>query len=245
MLSAMKSKILLICSVILAGALPASAQFASFDCAKGKKISASRASEISAQLQGAYQGVSDFEARFEQQSYLAAMDSSELSSGTVWFKKPGKMKWQYILPEEQVFLVAGDTFWFYQKAENQVVIDRFGNVLISEVPLSFLTGLGDLERDFLVQGGCERTTGTVLDLIPRQLQNKGDEESGKGGLRGLKLLVDRKTRFPRGAEVTDSVGNITAIIFLEVKENSGVAGELFNPIFPKDADVSDRRVEER
>ena len=40
-------------------------------------------------------------------------------SGTLWLKKPGKMRWQYRSPREKLFLSDGKDAWFYVPGERQ------------------------------------------------------------------------------------------------------------------------------
>ena len=39
-------------------------------------------------------------------------------SGTAYFRRPGKMRWQYEFPEKNLFLVDGKTAWFYVPADH-------------------------------------------------------------------------------------------------------------------------------
>src|SRR5271166_6989583 len=41
-------------------------------------------------------------------------------SGTLWLKKPGKMRWEYRSPTEKLFVSDGKDAWFYVPAERQV-----------------------------------------------------------------------------------------------------------------------------
>src|SRR5207248_577065 len=40
-------------------------------------------------------------------------------SGTLWLKKPRKMRWEYRSPREKLFLSDGKTVWFYLPSERQ------------------------------------------------------------------------------------------------------------------------------
>jgi outer membrane lipoprotein carrier protein len=41
-------------------------------------------------------------------------------AGTVYFRRPGKMRWEYESPEKNLFLVDGKTAWFYVPADRTV-----------------------------------------------------------------------------------------------------------------------------
>src|SRR6266852_3814184 len=40
-------------------------------------------------------------------------------SGTLWLKKPGKMRWEYRSPREKLFVSDGKTAWFYVPEDRQ------------------------------------------------------------------------------------------------------------------------------
>jgi outer membrane lipoprotein carrier protein len=48
----------------------------------------------------------------------AGMERSE--SGTLWLKKPGKMRWEYRSPRQKLFVSDGKEAWFYVPGERQV-----------------------------------------------------------------------------------------------------------------------------
>lgn len=177
------------------------------------------------------------QAVFAQDSFVAALEISELSTGKVLFSKPGKMKWSYASPEEQVFLVRDQTLWFYQKRENQLLIDDFKNVLISDLPVAFLMGLGNLKNDFNVLRACRGTDGTIFELSAKSDKNDRAKE-----LKSFELLVG-EGGLPHGARIRDAGGNSTAIVFTDVVANPVIPDAAFSPDFPKGGDINDRRKE--
>lgn len=228
-------------------ALPASSSALvpsrAFDCRPGGAkhgagLKRGEGAEVLTKIQAGYGKVGALKARFTQDSFLAALDSAEQSSGSMWFLKPGRMKWHYTEPEEQLFVVRDKTVWLYQVADRQVVIDNFSDILLTDLPVAFIMGLGDLGRDFTLKGMCDGPEGLVLDLAPKP-KGGGKEES----LSSFKLLVNPDTFFPLGASVKDVGGNVTSIVFEEVELNGGVSQSTFASTFPKGVDVQDRRKE--
>lgn len=214
-----------------------SAAESAFKCEHGKLIAQSQAADLVSKAQAAYSKLTSFNADFKQASYLATLDTSEESSGVMWFRKPGQMRWNYSAPEEQQFLLKDQTIWFYQKADNQVLIDNFKKVLLQDVPVSFLMGVGTLSDNFEIARACHSNVGIVLDLTPKRAQ----AGNGEDALKSLKLLIDRDGFLPLGAEVRDSAQNLTSITFSRRKLNESFGQELFAAKFPKDADLIDRR----
>jgi len=232
----------------LLSTLPACAQVSSFSCEKGRPLSTSDASQLVQAVQSSYSKVSASNGKFTQESYLAALDTSEVSSGEMWFQKPGKMRWSYKEPRAQEVVVSDNTMWVYQVEKRQVMVDSIQAALLSDLPIAFLMGLGDLARDFEVKGGCRTPKGVVLSLIPRPKSPESGGSSGtdpaEGGLSGFDLLVDEGAALPKGAMVTALGGNVTAIVFEKLKSDgiTPPAGT-FVLEYPNGVDIVDRRVQ--
>lgn len=240
---------LLGCSLLVGvhGVFPAFAyaQSRAFDCVK--ELAAGEASSEVEKVQEAYGKLSTLRAHFSQESYLAALDISERSEGMVAFRKPGLMKWRYEKPQAQIFLVRDSVVWFYQPVDNQVTIDKFADILISDVPVAFLMGLGDLTRDFELISGCDVVSGIMLEMVPkkggREAAISSDMSKTKDGqgLREFFLLTNRDDHLPRGAKVVDIGGNITSLVLDSLEPQASLAPAEFDPDFPAGIDVIDRR----
>ena len=204
-----------------------------FDCAGAKSLSNPAASL--AKVQEVYRAVQGLSAKFSQSSFLAALEVSETSSGDVFFAPPGKMKWHYKTPEEQLFTIADQSLWLYQPLDNQVVVEKLSNVLLSELPVAFLLGVGDLSRDFKIDSSCTGSKGFVFSLSPKMA-------STDDGLNSVKLLVDSKSFLPMGAKIIDVAQNETTILLSEINTSTQIQAKTFETKFPKGNDVDDRRV---
>src|ERR1051325_10074550 len=44
---------------------------------------------------------------------------SRTESGTLWLKKPGRMRWEYRVPREKLFLIDSQTAYFYVTGDRQ------------------------------------------------------------------------------------------------------------------------------
>jgi outer membrane lipoprotein carrier protein len=73
------------------------------------------------------------------------MDRSEL--GTLWLKKPRKMRWEYRSPREKLFLSDGQNAWFYVPGEHQARKEPFKKLEDLRSPLGFLLGKTKLEKE--------------------------------------------------------------------------------------------------
>ncbi|MEN9845385.1 MAG: hypothetical protein RIS36_532 [Pseudomonadota bacterium] len=218
----------------------AAAEGKAFDCPTGGELPSAEAQRLLSKVQSTYAAIETLHGNFKQDSYVAALDEQETSSGEMWFGKPGKMRWVYAKPRPQTVVINGGTLWLYQPENRQVVIDDIGNVLLSSLPVSFMMGLGNLSRDFELKGACNAGEGVVLRLAPQ----KKDERSGQAeALEGFELLVDADQGLPKGAKISSLGGNVTAIVFSNLSTKGGAQpASRFVLEYPKGVDIMDRRL---
>lgn len=184
-------------------------------------------------VQGRYSELSSLKARFTQTSYSPALDLREISSGEVSYSSAGAMRWDYLAPEAQTFSVIGKDIWFYQPRERQLMIDRIEEMVISDLPLAFLGGMGNLVEKFSVAKSCQLGKTIVLELMPL---GKDDE-----ALKRFVLVVDGGDFLPRSAEVIDAGGNETRITLSDLRPNVKFASDVFEVKVPAGTDINDRR----
>src|SRR5882724_4322969 len=68
-------------------------------------------------------------------------------SGTLWLKKPGKMRWEYRSPREKLFVSDGKTAWFYVPEDRQARKTAAKKLDDIRSPLAFLLGKTKLEKE--------------------------------------------------------------------------------------------------
>lgn len=201
----------------------------SFSCIKKTQQNPKQLLEL---IENRYQQITMFKSKFVQQSYFIGADEWQESKGNLSFKKPGKMNWQYFAPDEQTFVSNSDVVYWYQPKEKQVTIRNITSAFSSEIPLSFLLGVGELTKDFSVLENCETEDGTMLKLDPNK---KSDS------LNQFYLLVNKNDYFPKGARIIDSGGNETKVKFLEIDKEVNLSENIFNFEIPKGTDIIDQR----
>lgn len=69
-----------------------------------------------------------------------------IESGTVYFRRPGRMRWEYEAPEKKLFIADGKTVWFYVPADHTVTRAPVKESSDWRTPLALLTGKADLSR---------------------------------------------------------------------------------------------------
>jgi outer membrane lipoprotein carrier protein len=105
---------------------------------------------------------------------------SRVESGTVYFRRPGQMRWEYDSPEKKLFLVDGKTTWFYVPYDRTVTKSPVKESSDWRTPLSLLTGKADLSRmcdkiDLVTQPGIPNGHA-VLRCVPKG-EPKGEKDS--------------------------------------------------------------------
>ena len=70
-------------------------------------------------LEDAYKHARTLQATFLQE-YSEGDRTTRTESGTAYFRRPGKMRWEYISPEKNLFVVDGKFAWFYVPADYTV-----------------------------------------------------------------------------------------------------------------------------
>jgi outer membrane lipoprotein carrier protein len=72
---------------------------------------------------------------------------SRTESGTLWLKKPGRMRWEYHVPREKLFLIDSDHAYFYVTGERQARKTPLKNLDDIRSPLRYLLGKTKLEKE--------------------------------------------------------------------------------------------------
>jgi len=98
-------------------------------------------------------------------------------SGTLWLKKPGKMRWEYRSPEEKLFVGDGKDAWLYLPAEKQVHKSSMKKLDDLRSPLAFLLGKAKLEKEldglsFAPDVQPWREGDSVLRGVPKGLEDR-------------------------------------------------------------------------
>jgi len=103
------------------------------------------AGALSSRLEARYRGAKTLQATFlERYSENGRVVRTE--AGTAYFRRPGRMRWEYERPEKDLFLVDGKTAWFYVPADHTVTrvpAKQSGDL---RTPLALLAGEMKISR---------------------------------------------------------------------------------------------------
>jgi outer membrane lipoprotein carrier protein len=184
---------------------------------------------IARALQQRYQGIRDFSADFSQTYRTGPLKVQTREEGTVVVKKPGRMRWVYTRPERKEFVSDGAKIYFYMPAEKQVTVSPVPAGDLATTPALFLTGKGNITRDFSSAFVDPPIPGTVaLKLTPRR--KEPDYEY-------FVVAVDPGTLQIRSLTTRDTQGGDSTLTFTKLKENQGISDKEFVFRIPRNVDV--------
>jgi outer membrane lipoprotein carrier protein len=78
--------------------------------------------------------------------YSNARDSLQVESGTVYFSRPGRMRWEYESPQTKLFVADGKTVWFFVPADHTATRAPMKESTDWRTPLALLTGKTQLSK---------------------------------------------------------------------------------------------------
>lgn len=179
-------------------------------------------------LQKSYDSIIDFVADFRQETEIKTLDRNIKAWGKVYYKRPGKMLWRYEEPKGQWVLADGKSLYYYQPGEKQVLKSPLKNAFRSDVPLSFLLGIGNLKKDFKASVKGSEQGDHVVELSP-----KGE----MGGVGEILLGVEPRSFDIRWARIRDAAGNLTTVRLSNLRKGTGLKDSLFVFSPPEGADL--------
>jgi outer membrane lipoprotein carrier protein len=100
---------------------------------------------LAAAVDAHYDHLHSLEAQFTEIYCGVGIDRTE--SGTLWLKKPGKMRWEYRSPREKLFVSDGRSAWFYVPEDRQARKEDARKLEDIRSPLAFLLGKTKLEKE--------------------------------------------------------------------------------------------------
>ena len=148
------------------------------------------------------------------------------ASGTMQFVRPGKFRWKYLKPYEQLMVGDGAKFWLYDVDLNQVTVKKLDAALGSS-PAALLSGNNEIEKSFVLKEVGERDGLEWLQATPKNAES--NFESIRMGFNAESVLV--------AMELHDAFGHNTVLRFVNLKRNPQLAPSLFKFEPPKGADV--------
>jgi outer membrane lipoprotein carrier protein len=192
--------------------------------------------DVVRQIQARYEKTKDLQADFSQTTKIEGFERPVVSSGKVYIKKPGRLRWDYLDPASEEIYVNRDDVKVYVPEHKQVLIGKLTQMAASKAPLELLQGAARLDESFDIEPttGKERGIGGVrlITLIPKDK----DHESTRN-LQRIVVEVFPKTYFLRTVSLHEISGNVATFEFSGLKPNLGLGNDVFDFKAPPDVEV--------
>lgn len=166
------------------------------------------------------------QANFTQEVQDRTGKKIQSASGTMQFVRPGKFRWVYQKPYEQLIVGDGEKFWLHDVELNQVTVKKLDAALGSS-PAALLSGSNEIERSFALKNIEERDELEWLQALP-----KTQDTSFEKILMAFNAQSDLVIM-----ELYDAFGQKTVLRFSSLQRNPNLAASLFSFTPPKGADV--------
>lgn len=177
------------------------------------------------QLHAFLEGTRTAKGAFKQTVVNAQRRTTQTTSGTFAFARPGKFRWTYDKPFDQLIVGDGASVWVYDKDLNQVVVRKL-DAALGSTPAALLAGDNALEKNFdLVAAGASEGLEFV-DATP-----KSPETQFK------RIRIGFRDNLPQSMILTDAFGQTTQLAFSDVQRNPSLPPDQFRFTPPAGADV--------
>ena len=170
-----------------------------------------------------------FSAKFFQESLLNAMQISDTAEGSLIVKRPGKMRWEYTIPDAQTIVSDGQTMWIYRPSDNQVMVGKAPAFFSGGKGAGFLSDIRQIRKNFSIdKQKPENDAYYRLRLVPK----KPSEDLADV------ILSVAKTNFRVDQVVThNAFGDETQITLSDYQFNLDPKDSLFTFEIPEGVDV--------
>lgn len=169
--------------------------------------------------------VNSFEAVFTQTIVDDKKRVLEKAEGKMYLQRPGKIRWEYLKPYDQLIISDGAKIWLYDKELEQVTVKLLRQG-IGDTPAMLLTSQTPLDKDFVIKELGLKQQSRWVELVPRNKSMNFDRIYLGFDALGLHRM-----------ELFDKLGQITRIDFTAVQINPHLSQQLFYFTPPPDVDV--------
>jgi outer membrane lipoprotein carrier protein len=197
--------------------------------------SVSAMEDLVGKVDSRYAQIQDLQADFTQETILEGFTTGFTSSGQLYLKKPGLLRWDYLQPSEEQIYVDGDQVMMYVPEHQQVVKGALTQMAASKGPLALLQGAGKLSQQFTI---LESTDGSKkggelpsLTLVPKPADNEAPT------IKKIVLKLFPDSYLIQVITLYEVSGNISRVVFEHPQVNKGLSSRLLKFEVPPDVVV--------
>jgi len=165
------------------------------------------------------------QAKFIQTSLDEAGRVMQTSYGVFYLQQPGQFRWNYDKPYVQQIVSKDGKVWFYDADLEQVIIKKIDHS-IGDTPALLLSGSVNLNEKYTITSQGMKQGLQWIKLTPKSLQSSFKY-----------IMVGLKGGVLYGMELSDNFGQMTQIIFSDVKVPAELKPGIFDFVAPEGTDV--------
>jgi len=170
--------------------------------------------------------VQTFRAEFSQTLLDQNFQILQKTGGSMLFARPGKFRWSYETPYQQLIVGDGEYVWFYDQDLEQVTVRKL-DLTLGSTPAALLAGGKTIEQDFDLQEIEAQGELEWLEAIP-----KSEETSFELIRLGFSHAGELREMILR-----DNLGQFTWLIFSQAEQNPELPDTLFQFTTPAGVDI--------
>ena len=183
-------------------------------------------------IQKQYQSIRSFSGRFIQSSHRSDTETGpKKAKGIVSYKRPGKMRWFYEAPEEQLLVTNGHTMWLFDPLLENVTVQKLEKIT-EGTALSFLLGLGNIQTDFI-----HRDISKNLPIDKEGLTIELEPKKSTANLSFIQLNVHPETYNLQTIALMDRHDNYRTIQLMNMEYNIEIEDIFFEFKVTKDMEL--------
>ena len=141
------------------------------------------------------------------------------------------MRWLYSLPEEHLLVINGGTLWLFDPLLENVTVQKLEKIA-DGTALSFLLGIGDLNKDFrqreISRTFLQKQDDLTVELVPKKPNSN---------LAFIQLQVHPKKYDLKKILIMDQQGNYRTIELNSLKYNIELEDNIFEFKITEDMEV--------
>ena len=176
-------------------------------------------------LEAFLEGVDTLTAAFTLSLLDAELQVLEESQGTLRIKRPGRFRWDYTEPYEQLVLSDGEKLWLYDSDLEQASVRQLDESL-STTPAMLLSGSGEVSDGFEIIGVYDADGVVWVNMRPKESDT--DFQTFSLGFKGTDL---------RYMQLSDRLDQVTQIEFSDIVRNEVMEDQAFDFTPPEGVDV--------
>ena len=176
-------------------------------------------------LERFFSEVKTFHGVFQQSVLTEELELIDQSHGELWLSRPGRFRWNYGTPLEQVVMADGENLWIYDPGLEQAVL-RDQDTALGDTPAGLLAGDTSPRRSYLVESLGNQGGIDWVSVFPKNADSAFSQ-----------IQFGFETDTLRMVQMLDPLQQITRIRFSDVEVNIAIPPEKFMLELSEEIDI--------